>query len=41
MIDSLVRFPDEYGGGFMVNVEVFHQLHCLVRLLKVLSDDIV
>ena len=25
-----VRIPDDYGGGFMVSVEVHHQLHCLV-----------
>ena len=24
------RIPDDYGGGFMVSVEVHHQLHCLV-----------
>ena len=25
-----VRIPEDYGGGFMVSVEVHHQLHCLV-----------
>jgi len=25
-----VRFPEEYGGGFMASLEVNHQLHCLV-----------
>ena len=28
---SIVKFPEEEGGGYMASVEVFHQLHCLVR----------
>lgn len=24
--------PAQYGGGAEANVEVFHQLHCLVRM---------
>lgn len=27
-----VRVQDEYGGGYMGMLEVFHQLHCLVRI---------
>jgi len=27
---SMVRYPDEYGGGYMASVEVIHQLHCIV-----------
>jgi hypothetical protein len=27
---SKVRYPDKYGGGYMVTLEVAHQLHCLV-----------
>ena len=26
-----IRVPDEYGGGYTAMLEVFHQLHCLVR----------
>jgi hypothetical protein len=26
-----VRVQDEYGAGYMGMLEVFHQLHCLVR----------
>lgn len=25
------QLPEELGGGYMGTVEVFHQLHCLVR----------
>lgn len=24
------RLPEEYGGGYLVTIEVNHQLHCLV-----------
>lgn len=27
---SGVPYPEEKGGGIMVEIEVFHQLHCLV-----------
>ena len=26
-----VKRPPELGGGLVANIEVFHQLHCLVR----------
>lgn len=26
---SMVRYPDEFGGGYMASVEVIHHLHCL------------
>lgn len=29
-----VRRAEKYGGGFFVNVEGLHHLHCLVRLPK-------
>ena len=28
--DSFVQRADKYGGGFLVNVEGMHHLHCLV-----------
>ena len=28
-----VKISKDLGGGFPANVEVLHQLHCLVRLL--------
>ncbi|KAF9554911.1 hypothetical protein CPC08DRAFT_821399 [Agrocybe pediades] len=31
---SLVRFPEEDGGGYMASIEVTHQLHCLNFLRK-------
>ncbi|KAG1856641.1 hypothetical protein DFJ58DRAFT_784249 [Suillus subalutaceus] len=31
---SKVRYPAEFGGGFMVTVEAYHQLHCLNLLRK-------
>jgi Mycotoxin biosynthesis protein UstYa len=27
---GMVKLNPEYGGGLVANVEVFHQLHCLV-----------
>lgn len=27
---SGIPYPEEMGGGIMVEIEVFHQLHCLV-----------
>ncbi|KAG2148148.1 uncharacterized protein EDB93DRAFT_1084986, partial [Suillus bovinus] len=31
----MVRYPDEYGGGYMATVEVIHQLHCIDMLRRV------
>lgn len=31
-INSLTRFPPEFGGQIYTEVEWKHQLHCLVRL---------
>ncbi|KAG1728438.1 hypothetical protein EDB19DRAFT_1746780 [Suillus lakei] len=31
---SKVRYPDKIGGGYMVSLEVGHQLHCLNLLRK-------
>ncbi|KAG2143189.1 hypothetical protein BD769DRAFT_1772242 [Suillus cothurnatus] len=31
---SMVRYPDEYGGGYMASVEVIHQLHCIDMLRR-------
>ncbi|KAG2059392.1 hypothetical protein BDR06DRAFT_949446 [Suillus hirtellus] len=31
---SKVKYPPEYGGGFMVSMEAPHQLHCLNLLRK-------
>lgn len=28
---TAVRLPPENGGGFFVNLEFQHQLHCVVR----------
>ena len=33
-INSLTRFPPEFGGQIYTEVEWKHQLHCLVRELK-------
>lgn len=30
-LDS-VKFPESSGGGYMANLAVFHQLHCLVHV---------
>ena len=30
--DSFLLYPEELGGGVMVETEVFHQLHCLVNV---------
>ena len=29
--DATVQIPAEFGGGYYATLEVFHQLHCLVR----------
>jgi hypothetical protein len=37
-----VKRPLSLGGGYPANLEVFHQLHCLVRSLllhKIISDN--
>ncbi|KAG2127969.1 hypothetical protein DEU56DRAFT_742179, partial [Suillus clintonianus] len=36
---SMVRYPDEYGGGYMASVEVIHQLHCVDMLRRGSWDD--
>lgn len=35
LTDAHVQRADKYGGGFFVNVEGMHHLHCLVRLFPV------
>ena len=30
-LESVVMYPNEYGGGIMAGLEVFHHLHCLVN----------
>jgi len=29
--ESAAKYSAELGGGYMASLEVFHQLHCLVR----------
>ncbi|GAB7354865.1 hypothetical protein MBLNU459_g5512t1 [Dothideomycetes sp. NU459] len=36
---SGIPYPEEQGGGIMVEIEVFHQLHCLNYLRKVIYAD--
>ncbi|KAG2751562.1 hypothetical protein P692DRAFT_20830824 [Suillus brevipes Sb2] len=36
---AMVKYPDEYGGGYMATVEVFHQLHCLDMLRRASHGD--
>ncbi|KAG2032724.1 hypothetical protein BDR03DRAFT_969352 [Suillus americanus] len=36
---STARYPDEYGGGYMANVEVIHQLHCIDMLRRASWGD--
>lgn len=36
-----VRVQDEYGGGYMGMLEVFHQLHCLVRPSHFISFSLI
>lgn len=39
--NSGIPYPKEQGGGIMVEIEVFHQLHCLVlNSLDLLALDI-
>ncbi|KAG2031721.1 hypothetical protein BDR03DRAFT_972024 [Suillus americanus] len=35
---AMVRYADEYGGGYMATVEVIHQLHCIDTLRGVSWD---
>ncbi|KAG2068292.1 hypothetical protein BDR04DRAFT_1158121 [Suillus decipiens] len=36
---AMVRYPDEYGGGYMATVEFIHQLHCLDMLRRASHGD--
>ncbi|KAG1842875.1 hypothetical protein DFJ58DRAFT_805530 [Suillus subalutaceus] len=36
---AMARYPDEYGGGYMANVEVIHQLHCINMLRRASWGD--
>ncbi|KAG1741002.1 hypothetical protein EDB19DRAFT_1707297 [Suillus lakei] len=36
---SMVRYPDEHGGGYMATIEIIHQLHCVNMLRKASWDD--
>jgi len=36
---SGISYPEEAGGGIMVEIEVFHQLHCLNYLRKIIYSD--
>lgn len=36
---SGIPYSEEQGGGIMVEIEVFHQLHCLNFLRKVIYAD--
>ncbi|KAG2128653.1 uncharacterized protein EDB93DRAFT_1108938 [Suillus bovinus] len=36
---AMVRYPEEYGGGYMTTVEVIHQLHCLDMLRRASWGD--
>ncbi|OIW27028.1 hypothetical protein CONLIGDRAFT_647147 [Coniochaeta ligniaria NRRL 30616] len=36
---SGIPYPEEMGGGIMVEIEVFHQLHCLDFLRKIIYAD--
>jgi mycotoxin biosynthesis protein UstYa len=38
-LTSKVKLLEEDGGGYMVSLEVFHLLHCLVRM-HVVSDSL-
>ncbi|KAK0760705.1 hypothetical protein N5P37_006902 [Trichoderma harzianum] len=37
--NSGIPYPKEQGGGIMVEIEVFHQLHCLNFIRKVIYAD--
>ncbi|KAG1719047.1 hypothetical protein EDB19DRAFT_1788046 [Suillus lakei] len=36
---AMVRYPDEYGGGYMATVEIIHQLHCVDMLRRASWGD--
>ncbi|KAG2365816.1 hypothetical protein BDR07DRAFT_1607227 [Suillus spraguei] len=36
---AMARYPDEYGGGYIATLEVFHQLHCLDMLRRASWGD--
>ncbi|KAG2365829.1 hypothetical protein BDR07DRAFT_1397833 [Suillus spraguei] len=36
---AMARYPDEYGGGYMATVEVFHQLRCLDIIRRASHGD--
>ena len=29
--ETAIRYSKDQGGGYMVELEVFHQIHCLVE----------
>ena len=33
-VKSAVRYPEKMGGGYMGSLEVFYQLHCVVKSSK-------
>lgn len=35
----LHRIPDEFGGGYLAMLEVFHLLHCLNSLRKAMDKE--
>lgn len=35
-----VRVKEEYGGGYVANVEGLHHLHCLVCVYPVPDDEL-
>lgn len=34
-LTPLHKIPDEAGGGYLGELEVFHQLHCLVSTFQI------
>ncbi|KAG1733895.1 uncharacterized protein EDB91DRAFT_1238504 [Suillus paluster] len=36
---AMARYPDEYGGGYMVTIEGIHMLHCINMLRRVSWGD--
>lgn len=36
--EDSVRFPPEYGGGYMAFLEVFHHIHCVVCCISLPSS---
>lgn len=37
--DTAVTVPSGYGGGYLASIEIFHQLHCLVRPSNPYGED--